>query len=417
MKSHGKLSAQLERLNTVPGLRRDVAALAILMIVGVVAAVIIKTHLGGSAPWTDQTVVKAEFAQVPGLNPKSQNSVTMAGVKVGTVTKAEATKHGSAIITMKLTGDHDLYRNARAVLRPKNPLNEMQVELSPGTPAGKAMPRTGTIPLAHTETAVQADEILSHLDERSQVALTDLLLESDVALARAPQNLGKGVSATTDTLKVAQPVVEALQTRRAKIAKLVTALADISSAVGKDDKRITRLAGSTQKTLAVLADGDDALRASLKELPGLTDEVRNALTSTQELTEQLDPTLDSLHHASGALPPALKRLESTVGHLDDTVEAARPALKRARPVIADLRPTVANLETSVGSVRQVTNLLDGDTQTVMSYLTDVKAFVYNTSSVFGAGDANGGIIRGHLMVPLPGAGVLPNSLTQGRGDN
>jgi phospholipid/cholesterol/gamma-HCH transport system substrate-binding protein len=64
----------------------------------------------------------------------------------------------------------------------------------------------------------------------------------------------------------------------------------------------------------------------------------------------------------------------------------------------------------------VTSRLAGDTRTIMTYLTDVKAFVYNTSSVFGAGDTNGGIIRGHLMVPLPGAGVLPNSLTQGGGD-
>ncbi|MCW2789621.1 MAG: Mammalian cell entry related domain protein [Aeromicrobium sp.] len=416
MNGQGRFSAHLERLSTVPGLRRDVSALVVLVVVGVVAAAIIKSYLGGSTPWADNTIVKAEFAQVPGLNPKSQNSVTIAGVKVGTVTGAKATSHGTAVITMEITGSHKVFRDARAVLRPKNPLNEMQVELSPGTPAGEAMPRGGTIPLAHTERPVQADEILSHLDERSQVALTDMLLESDVALARAPQNLGKAISSTTDTLKVAQPVVEALQTRRAKIATLVTALSDISSAVGKDDKRITRLASSTQKTLAVLAGGDDALRASLAQLPGLTDQVRAALTSTQKLTTQLDPTLDNLHQASGALPPALKGLKSTVGHLDDTVTAAKPVLERARPVIADLRPTVANLDTSLGALNDVTSRLAGDTRTIMTYLTDVKAFVYNTSSVFGAGDTNGGIIRGHLMVPLPGAGVLPNSLTQGGGD-
>ena len=413
MTEQGKFSARIERLRTVPGLRRDVSALVLLVIVGLVATGMIKSYLGGSAPWSAHTVVKAEFAEVPGLNPKSQNSVTMAGVKVGAVTATEATKKGTAVVTMTIDGNHKVYHDARAVLRPKNPLNEMQVELNPGTPASGLMSKSDVIPVDQTARPVQADEILGHLDQRSQAALTDLLLESDTALARAPENLPDGLAATTETLKSAAPVVKALQTRREKIAELVTALSEISSAVGKNDQRVTELANSTQKTLAVLAGGDTALRASLKQLPGLTDEVRSALTSTKALTMQLDPTLDSLNKASDELPPALERFRSTVGNLGKTIKAARPVLKKARPVIADLRPTIANVNTSFRSIRPITAQLDSDTQTIMTYLTDIKAFVYNTSSVFGAGDSQGGIIRGHLMVPLPGAGILPNALDQG----
>jgi phospholipid/cholesterol/gamma-HCH transport system substrate-binding protein len=417
MKNQGRAAAYLERLKTVPGLGRDVSALAVLMVLGIVAAVVIKSYLGGTAPWSEETVVKAEFAQVPGLNPKSQNSVTIAGVKVGAVTASEATDQGTAIVTMTLKGGYDVFEDARAVLRPKNPLNEMQVELNPGTKSAGELSENSVIPITQTERPVQADEILDHLDERSQVALTDLLLESDVALARAPRNLADGLGATTDTLSAMEPVVKALQTRRAKIAELVTALGDISSAVGRNDERVTRLAAATQQTLSVLAESDGALRASLEQLPGLTGQLRKALTSTQRLTTELDPTLDNLNAAADSLPPALNRFESTVGNLGKTLEAAKPVLDKARPVIADLRPTVANVNTSLRTLGLVTSRLDQDTRTVMSYLTDIKAFVYNTSSVFGAGDAQGGIIRGHLMVPLPGGGVLPNSTTQGRGDN
>lgn len=417
MNDQGRFAAYVERLKTVPGLGRDVSALAVLMVLGVIAAVIIKSYLGGTAPWSEETVVKAEFAQVPGLNPKSQNSVTIAGVKVGAVTAAEATDRGTAVVTMTLDGEYDVFENARAVLRPKNPLNEMQVELNPGTKSSGQLSEDSIIPITQTERPVQADEILDHLDERSQLALTDLLLESDVALARAPQNLADGLGATTDTLSTLEPVVKAMQTRRTKIAELVTALGDISAAVGQNDERVTRLATATQQTLSVLAESDGALRASLEQLPGLTGQLRKALTSTQRLTTQLDPTLDNLNAASDALPPALNRFESTVANLGKTIDAARPVLDKARPVIADLRPTVANLSTSLRSFGLVTSRLDQDTRTVMSYLTDIKAFVYNTSSVFGAGDAQGGIIRGHLIVPLPAGGVLPNSLDQGRGED
>jgi phospholipid/cholesterol/gamma-HCH transport system substrate-binding protein len=413
--NHTRFAARMERLNTIPGLRRDVSALVVLIVIGLISAGVIKTYLGGSAPWSETTVVRAEFVAIPGLNPSSQNRVTMAGVKVGSVTAAEATERGNAMVTMTLDGNYQVYSDARAVLRPKNPLNEMQVELNPGTPAGTLLTEDDSIPLSQTEKPVQADEILDHLDDRAQTAITDLLVESDVALARAPQHLPQGLSSTTSTLQAARPVVEALQTRREAIAQLVTALSQISASVGSNDERITSLASATAETLTVLGEGDNALRASLEQLPGLSDELRAALSSTQSLTAQLDPTLVSLDEASTALPSALHRFTSTVGELDGVIQAAKPVLERAVPVIADLRPTVGNLHSSLVSLTGVTGRLDGDTQTVMSYLTDINAFVYNTSSVFGAGDANGGIIRGHLMVPLPGAGVLPNSVKQGQG--
>ncbi|MGY0540760.1 MlaD family protein [Nocardioides sp. YJ-D4] len=416
MNEQGRLAAYWERIKTVPGLGRDVTALAVLMVLGVVAAAIIKSYLGGTTPWSDSTLVKAEFAEVPGLNPSAQTSVTMAGVRVGKVTTAKASDDGSAVVTMKLEGEYDVYRDARAVLRPNNPLNEMQVEINPGSPSAGRLQDGEAIPVSQTARPVQADEILEHLDERSQLALTDLLVESDVALARAPQNLPQGLGATNDTLQAVQPVAEALRTRREKIAALVSALSDISAAVGRNDERIGRLADATQATLAVLADSDQALRASLKELPGLTGDLRAALNSTQALTEELDPTLDNLRSASDTLPGSLKRFRSTVGNLGKTLDAAKPVLDKARPVVADLRPLVADVTTSLHDIEKITSPLPDDTRTVMNYLTALKAFVYNTSSVFGAGDANGGLIRGHLIVPLPGAGVLPNSPDQGRGE-
>jgi phospholipid/cholesterol/gamma-HCH transport system substrate-binding protein len=415
MRESGRLAASIERLRTVPGLGRDVTALVVMMALGTFTAFVIKGQLGGTLPWADQTIVRAEVAEVPGLNPDSQNSVTIAGVKVGAVTQTEATDSGTALVTMELEGHYEVYRDARIVVRPKNPLNDMQVELNPGTKSAGAL-GDKPIPLDQTERPVQAEEILEHLDERSQLALTDLLLESDVALARAPRTLPNGLEATSDTLTELQPVVEELRGRREKIAELVSALSTISTAVGKNDERVTKLAAATSTTLSTLASSDDQLRASLRALPGFTGELRSALRSTQNLTEQLDPTLDDLESASEELPRSLKRFTSTVGNLDKTVRAAKPVLQKAVPVVADLRPLVLDVRTALGPATKITGRLDRDTQTVMTYLTAIKGFVYNSSSVFGAGDANGSIIRGHLIVPLPAAGVLPNAVDQGRGD-
>lgn len=417
MNQSGGWAAHIERLRTVPGLGRDVAAIIVMMIVGVVSVAGTKSYLGGTAPWSDTTIVKAEFSQIPGLNPLSQNSVTIAGVKVGSVTDAEALGNGRALVTMTLDGKHDVFENARAVLQPENPLNEMQVALSTGTSAAPRLSERSVLPVSQTATPVQPDEIFEHLDERTQVAVSDLLTESGIALARASTDLPKGLDGTREALGAFRPVAEELATRRDRIRRLVTDLAAISKAVGDDNERVTRLASSTQTALAILADKDDELQTSLRQLPGLTTELRKAMTGTTDLTAQLNPTLDNLNKASGELPGALSRFEKTLHALDKTVVAAKPVVRDARPVIADLRPTVVHSNVALKSITGITGRLDGDTRTVMSYLTAIKAFVYNTSSVFGAGDDNGSIIRGHLMVPLPAGGVLPNSLTQGRGGN
>ncbi len=407
------LRRRWERIRTVPGLGRDVTVLVALVALGIVAAVVIQSKLTSTPPWAKRSVVKAEFASVPGVNPTSSNMVTIAGVKVGKIADWKVGDHATAILTLELEPGHTVYDNARAVLRPKNALNEMSVEINPGGPPGNPLPANGIIPLSQTSRPVQADEVLDHLDERTQLAVTDLLTESDVALARSSEQLPGGLAATDSTLTQLQPVVEALQTRREKISKLVTALSQISTAVGGNDQRVAQLATATQQTLETLASNDGALRDSLQQLPGLTDQLRDTLTSTQELTKQLNPTLDDLNRASGELPQTLERLQSTVSKLGATVDAAKPVISKARPVVADLRPMANEIDDSLVNLRPVTRDLDRDTQTVMSYLTDIKAFVYNTSSVFGAGDAQGSIIRGHLIVPLPGAGVLPKQAPNG----
>ncbi len=396
-----------QRIRSVPGLGRDVTALVALIAVALIATGVMLSRTQFVPPWADRSLIWVEFAQAPAVNPESTHKVTIAGVEVGKIVDWRPTDRGTAELQLRIEPGHQVHDNARAVLRSVNPLNEMYVELSPGGPPGSPLPEDGVIPVGQTERPVQPDEVLSHLDERTQLALTGLLSESDTALARAPQELPAGLRATSDTLTGIRPVVEALQGRREQLAHLTTALGQISKAVGGNDERLTRLADSTQQTLAALAGNDKDLRASLDQLPGLNDDLRHALTSTQTLTNQLDPTLDNLHTASGELPGALDRLTGTVDELGTTARAARPVIEHARPVVTDLRPLVEHVDTALDDALPVTERLDRDTGIVTSYLTDLQAFVYNTSSVFGLQDENGGFIRGHVVVVLPDGNALP----------
>lgn len=398
-----------ERIRTVPGLGRNVTAMVVLIVLGVIGGSAILGNQRFIPPWSARYEFVADFAQAPAVNPGQQPKVRIAGVEVGQITKSDVSPDGKARLTMSLEPGHPIYRNAHLVLRPTNPLNEMYVEMNPGGPPAEQLPPGGVLPATQTERPVQPDEVLNHLDERSRAALTNLLSASDVALANAPQNLPAGLTATDGTLVNLKPVLDALQTRRDNIAKLVTSLSQISTAVGHNDSRLAGLLDASEQTLTALSTHNADLQNTLAQLPGTTNALRQAMSGVNDLTGQLNPTLDNLSKASGQLPQALQKAGSVVDNLGRTVQAARPVVSAAGPVVNDLRPVVGNVNTALTALQPLTADLGPDSATLVSYLGDLQAFIYNTNGAFSLSDANGGFIRGHLAVPLPDAGVLPGS--------
>jgi phospholipid/cholesterol/gamma-HCH transport system substrate-binding protein len=394
--SAAALSRVLDHLKRTPGLPRDTAVVAGLVVLGLASGGYILSQQRVAYPWDDSFTFAAEFEEAPGISPGNGQEVRMAGVTVGDIVAADVTDDGTARLTLKIDQDRAsrVYDNARLVLRPKSPLNEMYVEVAPGGAPGAPLAEGAVIPASQTEDPEQVDEVLQHLDEESRTALGSLLAESDAALASASVALPPGLEAADGTLTSLRPVVEQLATRRESLRQLVTALSDIASAAGADDARLARLVSDARATLAVLGRNRDELDASLGELPGVTDELRRATTAVDALTAELDPALDGLRAASTELPDALGTLRSTVQELDGTLDAAAPVLQGARPLVADLRPVVADLRPILSDVRAVTARADVATAQLVDYLPDLQDFVYNTTSVTSLEDANGGILRG-----------------------
>ncbi|WP_308259548.1 MlaD family protein [Pseudonocardia sp. H11422] len=402
-----------QRLRTVPGLGRDVIALTGLVAVGVTAAVLILSQMNYLPPWSDKTVFDIEFDEAVAVSPGNGQEVRIAGVPVGVITDSQATDHNTSRVTVAIDQGHPVYDNARAVLRPVNPLNQMYISLDPGGPPGEPLPEGGMIPVTQTSRPIQAEEVLNHLDERSRLALTALLAESDTALASAPQLLPADLRATQKSLVDLRPVMQQLADRREHIRQFVTALSQIATAAGDNDERLTSLVNSTQQTLAVLTERDAELRQTLGELPGLSTDLRQAMSSTSALTTQLNPTLDNLDAAAEDLPGALDRLGDTTQQVRDTVAAAAPVVAKARPVVDDLRPVVTDLRGTFGELAPVTRWADYATAHVAPWMYDLGAFVYNTSGIFNVSDAQGGLARAQLQLNIanPTAIETPEDMT------
>jgi phospholipid/cholesterol/gamma-HCH transport system substrate-binding protein len=389
-----------QHIRTVPGLRRDVIALTVMIAAAATSVIIVNSFVSTKGFFQDTVTYHAEFENVAGLNPNATpHFVSIAGVRVGDVSGWRPTNRGTAIVDLEMTPPFGMiYDNATVVLRPKNPLNDMSITISPGGPPGQPLKPDALIPVSQTKRPIQINEALGHLDERTQSAVSDLMNTADVALANAPKQLPSGINATNATLATFRPVMQQLQQRRDNIAKLVTALSQIATGLGGDHQRAVQLANSVQTTLKVLADNQNNLTATLDQFPGLSHQLRSALSATQDLTKELNPSLDNLSRASDELPKALDHFGDTVDQLDDVVDAARPFVRVARPVIDDLQPVIEDTHDALDEIRPVTARLDRDTDVVGTYLTMIQAFTANTTSIFGFHDGNGGSIRGFAPV-------------------
>jgi phospholipid/cholesterol/gamma-HCH transport system substrate-binding protein len=307
--------------------------------------------------------------------------VRIAGVPVGEITKSAITRDGRARLTLSLQKRYGtVYANARAFLRPKSQLNEMYVFLDPGGKPAKVLEPGSVLPLAQTTRPIQLDEVLTHLDERARRAGRIGLEEADAALVAL------------------RPVMEALDTRRDKIARLVTAFADIATAAGEDDARLARMLDSARETLDTLAARDAELDATLRQLPGFGDDLRTASGAVSDLAGQLNPTLDGIKAASDRLPGALAGMSGVVDRLDRTAELARPVVDGARPLAADLRPLLASARPALADTVAWSHRLDPATANLVEHLPDLAAFVYQGNSVFQLEDANGPILRGLVII-------------------
>jgi len=400
------LARAFERVKTEPGLARNSIVVIALIAIAAVVGGIVLANQRFVAPWDNRQVFYANFAATPGVSPGNGQEVRIAGVNVGDIVDADVDENGHARLKMSIERGHHLYENAHLVLRPKSPLNEMYVTIDPGSPPAKEIPDGYTYPEANTVRPVQVDEVLDHLDDNAQRALTSLLAESDVALTNAKTDLPGGLDGVRTVGNDLRPVAEQLALRKEKIRTLISALGQIAQAVGGDDKRLATLAGGLQTTLHSFGTHEPQFDQTLAELPGLVHNLHRSTDAVQDLSDQLDPTLRHLDDASEEFPDALRHLRKTADKLDDVVDAADPFLHALRPVVRNLRPFVNDgLSEALPDLRVAVERLDPMTNALLPYLPDLGAFTIQTRSIVSMEDANGGILRG--IAPVTAQTVPP----------
>src|SRR3954447_24186571 len=299
-----------------------VAILGLMLISGAVAVVILghqRLVLPGWVPVVgkDFFVIKAELATAQAVTPGQGQTVNIAGVQVGEISKVEL-RDGRAIVTLRIKPRYDrVYCNATVLLRPKTGLKDMVAELNPGTPAAGRLDDGGVIPVSQTLPDVNLDEILSSLDGDTRQYLRLLRSGGAQGLHGEGRNLSDALRRFEPTARDLAKVNDALAERRTNIKRAIHNFSLVVDELGSKDADIANFVQSSNAVFETLASQDAGLRAIPRELPptpacGPTrgrlpptlSQTNQALTSVAAMARELGPTLEALRPGARALGPS-----------------------------------------------------------------------------------------------------------------
>jgi phospholipid/cholesterol/gamma-HCH transport system substrate-binding protein len=358
---------------------RDFIAILLLGAIGILALFVILSQQASALPsWfpflgEDRFELKTELQTAQAVTPGQGQTVDISGVKVGDVTSVNLVD-GVAVVTMQVDNEYSglIHEDASVLLRPRTGLQDMVIELDPGTDSSPTVPEGFTVPLANSAPNVNFDQILASLDGDTQAYLRLLLAGGAQALGTKAKSerfasvLRRFEPTTRDLAKINGALAE----RRDNLRHVITNFKLIAEEIGKNDTNLSGFVSSQNQVFGAFADQEQALRATFRGLPGALRETRGALGASATLSRALKPALTDLLPQAQALGPALR--------------ATRPFFRRTLPAVRDqLRPFTGEVAKTVSDLKKGAEPLKQSTSALTGGLTELNnvlnALAYNPS--------------------------------------
>jgi len=342
------------------------AIIGLIVVSGAVSVYILdhqRLKLPGWVPviGKDFFVVKAEMTTAQAVTPGQGQTVNIAGVQVGEISKVEL-KEGKAVVTLRMEPRYGrVYKDATVLLRPKTGLKDMVAELEPGHPSAGRLKEGGVIPVGQTLPDVNLDEILASLDADTRDYLTILLGEGAEGLRGNGRELANAIRRFEPSARYGRKVFGPLALRRKNIKRVIHNLSLVMDELGAKDDQLAEFVENSNAVFATLSRQDANLRATLGELPSALDETQRGLGKAETLADELGPTLQALRPGARALGPTLRQVRPFVRETAPVIrDEIRPFVRASRPTVRELKPAMRDLAAAAPDLERsfkVVNLL------------------------------------------------------------
>jgi phospholipid/cholesterol/gamma-HCH transport system substrate-binding protein len=285
--------------------------------------------------------VKATFANSANIALKSP--VRIAGVEVGKVISAERDGDATTVTFTVDNSGRPIHQDAFASIRPRIFLEgNFFVELDPGSPSSPELGSGGTIPVSHTSTAVQIDEVLTALQSPVRADLGRLLESYGHALTHEP-NPAEDLTQLPQVqgLSGGQALNKAFQYggEAGKYSSQVT-----NALLGTQKGDLAKLVAGTGRTASAFAANQAALQGLIDNFNVFTGALANQSENLATTVHELAPTLQSAHTSLVSLDKSLPALRTYAIELTPAVAELPGLISASKPWLAQVRPLLSGKE-------------------------------------------------------------------------
>jgi phospholipid/cholesterol/gamma-HCH transport system substrate-binding protein len=282
--------------------------------------------------------VKATFSN--GVNISKNSPVRIAGVEVGKVISSSRDGDATVVTFTVSEAGRPIHKDAFAEIKPRIFLEgNFFIELSPGSPSAPEMDSGGTIPVSHTSTAVQLDEILTALQSPVRANLAQLLEGFGKALNEKPTAAEDATQLPEVQGKTGGEAINGILKYGGDAGRYG---AQVTNAfLGTSPRDLSRLIAGTGRTFAAFARHESDLQSLIDNFEIFTGALAAQSGNLAETIHRFDPALRTAHtslvNLNKALPPLRAyaiELRPAVAELPDLIASSKPWLEQARPLVS-----------------------------------------------------------------------------------
>jgi phospholipid/cholesterol/gamma-HCH transport system substrate-binding protein len=406
------------------GRGKDTIAIAILTVAAIVMTLWIFTQQKASLPsWApfvgeDFSHLTADFSNAQAVTPGQGQAVVIAGIQVGKISSVDL-EDGHAVVGMDIEPKYMqlIHPNASLLLRPKTNLNDMTVEISPGS--GRKQVEDGyRFPLSRTEPSIQFEAFLSTLDTDTQQYLQLLLAGGSQGIGGRGRQLSGAFRRLRPFAHYLADLNRAVAQRRVAIARVIHDFSLLTTELGRHDAELERFVTSTKGVLGNFANQQQSIQESLVELPSTLTALRSAFAASDRFSTASRPALLGLIPQAQASVPAFKASEQlfkqTVGPIRDQIRCCtrqvRPTLTHLNEGAEDFNKGVSAFGDSLGAINSLLNELAYKPKGKQSFLFYLPWLNHDLNATFNLADAGGPISRAVGLLSCNGSEIAYGSV-------
>jgi len=296
--------------------------------------------------------IEVVLSDAKGLDRVDEPGAAVAGTPVGRVS-AVRYEGGRAIATLTVDADVEgkVFADATAQVRPASAIQNLIVNVDPGTPAAGPLADDEPIPAGRTTSFVAIDELTGILDADTRAYVQILLAEAERGLRGRESDLKRSLGEVADLVEKATPISRSLASRRRLLARLVEELDVVFATLGDRGVELGNAVAAGSDTLEVTAAREAELAALTRELAPTLAEADRSLGEGAELARILNPALDRLIPATPGLEAGMKQLRAMLPQTSGLVDRFDRLTRRGA------EPTELLLRGTRGLTRQVRSMI------------------------------------------------------------